>query len=110
MDGIDSHAERLWRRYGRHADELLSMINDEPDLADEGIPGTGVLRAEVRYAADHERVVTLDDFLRRRTNLSLCHRLSEANEEMSELAETLFGDEGADRLREYREAQPNTND
>jgi len=86
------------------------MINDEPDLADEGIPGTGVLRAEVRYAADHERVVTLDDFLRRRTNLSLCHRLSEANEEMSELAETLFGDEGADRLREYREAQPNTND
>jgi glycerol-3-phosphate dehydrogenase len=105
LDGVDNSAGRLWRRYGKEAGELLSMIDDEPDLANEVITGTGVLRAEVKYAADHEMVVTMEDFLRRRTNLSLCHRLSEANSEMSEIAEMLFGQDGGDRLREYQQAQ-----
>lgn len=110
LDGIDNSAERLWRRYGNEANVLLAMINDEPSLVEEAITGSGVLRAEVSYAAEHEMVVTMEDFLRRRTNLSLCHRLSEANEEMSKIAETLFGDEGGDRLREYQQAQPTTNE
>jgi len=110
LDGIDNSAERLWRRYGKEADVLLAMINDEPDLADEAIAGSGVLRAEVSYAAEHEMVVTLEDFLRRRTNLSLCHRLSEAKEEMLQIAETLFGAEAVERLREYQHAQANPNE
>jgi len=89
---------------------LLAMINDEPDLADEVITGSGVMKAEVKYAAEHEMVVTLEDFLRRRTNLSLCHRLSEAKEEMLQIAETLFGAEALDRLREYQQAQPRTSE
>ncbi len=110
LDGIDNSAGRLWRRYGKEAGVLLAMIKDEPGLAEEAITGSGVLRAEVSYAAEHEMVVTMEDFLRRRTNLSLCHRLSEANEEMSKIAETLFGDEGGDWLREYQQAQPTTNE
>ena len=110
LDGIDNSAERLWRRYGKEADVLLAMINDEPDLADEVITGSGVMKAEVKYAAEHEMVVTLEDFLRRRTNLSLCHRLSEAKEEMLQIAETLFGAEVLDRLREYQQAQPRTSE
>jgi glycerol-3-phosphate dehydrogenase len=110
LDGIDHSAERLWRRYGKEAGVLLAMINEQPDLAEEVIIGSGVLKAEVKYAADHEMVVTMDDFLRRRTNLSLCHRLSKAKKEMSEIAEALFGNEAVDQLHEYQQAQPNTND
>ena len=54
-------------------------------------------------------VVTMDDFLRRRTNLSLCHRLSAAKKELAEIAESLFGNEAVDQLHEYQQAQPNTN-
>ena len=106
LDGIGSSAEKLWRLYGRKADTLLSMMDDEPNLADEIIPGTGVLKVEVKYAAKHEMIVTMEDFLRRRTNLSLCHPLNEAHEAMSEIASILFGNEGNDRLREYYDAHP----
>ena len=110
LDGIDNSAERLWRRYGKEASVLLAMINGQPDLAEEVIPNSGLLRAEVKYAADHEMVVTMEDFLRRRTNLSLCHRLSEANGEMSEIAGMLFGQEGDERLREYQHSQQITHE
>jgi len=110
LDGIDSSAERLWRRYGKEAGVLLAMINDQPDLAEEAIAGSGVLRAEVSYAAEHEMVVTMEDFLRRRTNLSLCHRVSAAKEEMMQMAKMLFGDEAVERLREYQQAQANPNE
>lgn len=89
---------------------LLAMINDQPDLAEEAIAGSGVLRAEVSYAAEHEMVVTMEDFLRRRTNLSLCHRVSAAKEEMMQMAKMLFGDEAVERLREYQQAQANPNE
>ena len=110
LDGIDSSAERLWRRYGKEAGVLLAMIHDEPGLAEEAIAGSGVLRAEASYAAEHEMVVTMEDFLRRRTNLSLCHRVSAAKEEMIQMAKMLFGDEAVERLREYQQAQANPNE
>ena len=109
LDGIDNSAERLWRRYGTEASLLLAMINDQSDLGEEVIPNSGLLKAEVKYAAEHEMVVTMEDFLRRRTNLSLCHRLSEAEQEMTKIAESLFGDEAVDQLQEYHQAQSTTN-
>jgi len=110
LDGIDNSADRLWRRYGKEAGLLLAMVNDQPELAEEAITGSGVLRVEVKYAAEHEMVVTMEDFLRRRTNLSLCHRLSNATQEMAKIAESLFGNEAVDQLQEYQQAQPTTND
>jgi len=109
MDGIDPCAERLWRRYGKASEVLLAMIEEEPDLEGEVIPGSGVLKAEVKYAAGHEMVVTLEDFLRRRTNLSLCQRLDQMNGELSEIAETLFGEDAGTRLAEYFKAPQKTN-
>jgi glycerol-3-phosphate dehydrogenase len=109
MDGIDPCAERLWRRYGKASEVLLAMIEEEPDLEGEVILGSGVFKAEVKYAAGHEMVVTLEDFLRRRTNLSLCQRLDQMNGELSEIAETLFGEDAGTRLTEYFKAPQKTN-
>ncbi|NIP93946.1 MAG: hypothetical protein GWO24_11030, partial [Akkermansiaceae bacterium] len=53
----------LWRRYGRDAFLLLKRLEDHPDQARELLPGTGVLECEVRHAAAHQMVVTLEDFL-----------------------------------------------
>ncbi len=61
----------LWRRYGRDAFLLLKRLEDHPDQARELLPGTGVLECEVRHAAAHQMVVTLEDFLRRRTLLEM---------------------------------------
>jgi hypothetical protein len=40
----------------------------------------------------------------------LCHRLSNATQEMAKIAESLFGNEAVDQLQEYQQAQPTTND
>lgn len=101
MDGIDPCAERLWRRYGQASNKLLAMIEKDPALQEEAIPGSGVLQAEVIYAATHEMVVTMEDFLRRRTNISLCLRLNKENSELVKVAETLFGDQAGNQLSEY---------
>ena len=109
LDGIDPSAERLWRRYGQASKELLTMIETDPDLIEEAIPGSGVLKAEVRYAAENEMVVTIEDFLRRRTNLSLCHRLNKGDSTLTEIAKALFGDEANKQLSEYSKIQQPTN-
>jgi glycerol-3-phosphate dehydrogenase len=102
LDGIGSKVDRLWRRYGKEAYDFLSMIEEDADLANEAIEGTGVLKVEVVHAANHEMVVTLEDFLRRRTNLALCYRLCEREDELLELSRMLFGEQAEVRLCEYQ--------
>jgi len=63
-----SIVRRLTGFYGAEAQEML----DSADAADlVKIPGTSVLWAELRWAAENEAVVHLDDLLLRRTRIGL---------------------------------------
>lgn len=70
--GLSSTAtRRLAGRYGEHAQAVIDGAN-EGEL--EPIGGSDTLWAELRYAAEHEAVVHLDDLLLRRTRIGLLQR------------------------------------
>jgi glycerol-3-phosphate dehydrogenase len=63
--------ERLLRRYGGLAGQVLDLLIDRPELR-EPIPGAPHhLLAEAVYAASHEGALHLDDVLTRRTRVSV---------------------------------------
>ena len=64
---------------------------------------TDYLRAELYTAAEHEMVVTLDDFMRRRSKIDLVvsDRDILASPGLREVAEILFGDDAGARLAAY---------
>lgn len=94
---------RLWRRYGAQALGLLEDIRSDPRMADPLIEGAEDLRCEVAHAAKHEMVAKLDDFLRRRTKISLLLRRDALARSpgLREACRLLFGDEADRRLEEY---------
>jgi len=94
---------RLWRRYGAQALGLLEDIRSDPRMADPLIEGADDLRCEVAYAAKHEMIAKLDDFLRRRTKISLLLRREALARSpgLREACRLLFGDEADRRLEEY---------
>ena len=95
-------AALLWRRHGRHAPEVLDAIEDDPVLGEPVLGQGDLLRAELGVMAEREMVVTLTDFLRRRTKLSLIVRRSELADDpgMPLVATALFGSDGPRRLDE----------
>jgi glycerol-3-phosphate dehydrogenase len=63
--------EHLLNRYGSMIDEIIELVEKDPELAEE-LPGTqDYLKAEVVYAASHEGALHLDDVLARRTRISI---------------------------------------
>ncbi|MCL5057200.1 MAG: glycerol-3-phosphate dehydrogenase/oxidase [Actinobacteria bacterium] len=64
----EASARRLSGRYGTEAAALLEEAGPE-DL--RPLPGTGILRVELRWAARHEAVAHLDDILLRRVRLGI---------------------------------------
>ncbi|MEM1401756.1 MAG: FAD-dependent oxidoreductase [Pseudomonadota bacterium] len=94
---------KLWRRYGERARLLLGDIQESAKAAQEVIPGSGYLRCEVSYAAHREMVTRLDDFLRRRTELSLVtpSSLLLHRDSLTEIGRLLFGAEGDQRVADY---------
>ncbi len=85
--GIDElTAARLWRRHGRRALEVADLVEESDEL---GLPLSDVVDyspAEVMVMARHEHILTMEDFLRRRTMLA-----------MLETADTLGSDPGVQR-------------
>ena len=85
--GIDElTAARLWRRHGRRALEVADLVEESPEL---GLPLSDVVdysAAEVMVMGRHEHILTMEDFLRRRTMLA-----------MLETSETLESDPGVER-------------
>lgn len=67
----DAH---LYSRYGSHASDLKKMIEQDPTLGQELVPGLPYLRCEAIYAVTHEMAVTVDDVLTRRTRARLLDR------------------------------------
>jgi glycerol-3-phosphate dehydrogenase len=61
------------------------------------------LRAELHNAAEHEMIVKLDDFMRRRSKIDLVVHDTAIRESpgLHEVAEILFGDDADRRLAEY---------
>jgi len=64
-------AQRLVTVYGTEHVRVLSHAVREPDLLERLGPGCPVLAVEVVHAARQEMAVTLEDFLRRRSDLML---------------------------------------
>jgi glycerol-3-phosphate dehydrogenase len=96
-------SDRLWRRYGRRAFDLLEAIRSDPAMGEDIMESADYLRAELHNAAEHEMIVKLDDFMRRRSKIDLVVRdeAIRASPGLHEVAEILFGADADRRLDEY---------
>jgi glycerol-3-phosphate dehydrogenase len=96
-------SDRLWRRYGRRAFDLLETIRADPRMGEDIMNSADYLRAELYTAAEHEMIVKLDDFMRRRSKIDLVVHDDDVRSSpgLREVAEILFGDRADERLREY---------
>ncbi|NHN35896.1 glycerol-3-phosphate dehydrogenase/oxidase [Pseudomaricurvus alcaniphilus] len=94
---------RLWRRYSEHAFELLEAIRADARQADLVIEHALYLRCEIELAARQEMITKLEDFLRRRSKISLVVRREDIINAagLREACEILFGDEAEAKLQEY---------
>ncbi len=94
---------RYWRRYGMEAFDLLEHIRADPRQAEVLIKGTEYTRCEVHHKAQREMIVKLEDFLRRRSKISLVVRREEIRDSpgLLEACEILFGDDARARIDEY---------
>ena len=94
---------RLWRRYGKRAFGLLENIQNEPKMAEPLIDGTDYIKCELTEAADREMIVTLEDFLRRRSKLALVVQNEDLKKShgLKEACKILFAEDAADRWEEY---------
>ncbi len=94
---------RLWRRYGAEALGLLEDIRADRTMAEVLIEGAEYLRCEIQQAARREMIVKLEDFLRRRSKISLVMTEAElrAAPGLREACAMLFGAEADARYDEY---------
>ncbi|WP_275288365.1 glycerol-3-phosphate dehydrogenase/oxidase [Halomonas elongata] len=102
-EAMEPLSTRLWRRYGTRALELLEDIRQDPRQAEVLIDGTEYLRGELKLTRRCEMVTRLEDFLRRRSKVSLVVSQSVLRDSpgLREACEILFGDEAEQRLAEY---------
>lgn len=98
--------QRFWRRYGRNAISMLESIREDASKAELLIENSEYLRVEIEHAARREMVTKLDDFLRRRSKISLVVRTEDilAAPGLKEACEILFGDEADAKLQEYKDS------
>lgn len=94
---------RLWRRYGAQALEMLEDIRQDPRQGEVLIEHTEYLRCELTQARRREMVTRLEDFLRRRSKISLVvpERTIRESPGLREACDILFGDQAEARLQEY---------
>lgn len=95
--------QRFWRRYGRNAINMLESIRENPRMGELLIENSEYLRVEIEHAAKREMVTKLEDFLRRRSKISLVVRTEDilAAPGLKEACEILFGEQAQAKLDEY---------
>ena len=98
--------QRFWRRYGRNAINMLEQIRENPAMGELLIENSEYLRVEIYHAANREMVTKLEDFLRRRSKISLVVKRDKilASKGLFEACEILFGDKAQAKLDEYIES------
>ncbi|MBT8241241.1 MAG: FAD-dependent oxidoreductase [Acidimicrobiia bacterium] len=91
VERASSLAEVLWRRHGRGAFEIARSIENDAAGGQPALGDTDVLWAEIAHMAEREMIATIDDFLRRRTKLSLIFKRDEllAHPDMPRVKELL---------------------
>lgn len=91
QDGEGTLIDRLWRCYDHDALGILQSIRRDPEMM--AVVAGSVIMAEVHHMAEHEQVVHLDDFLRRRTRLALVvpKQSLRENPRVKEACRLLFG-------------------
>lgn len=101
----DPLSERIWRRYGELANGLLEKIQNDPNALTKPVAEIEYTRCELELMAETEMIIRLEDFLRRRSKVSLV-----VNEKallsitgLKELSEILFSNDADEKLREYTE-------
>ncbi len=102
-DTGEALSTRLWRRYGAAADAMLDAIEQDPAMAEPLVENTGIRRCEIAHLAHKEMIVTLEDFLRRRSKIELLvsrERLRQSAG-LFEACEKLFGAAARDRFDSY---------
>jgi glycerol-3-phosphate dehydrogenase len=106
MAASDTHealSERLWRRYAANAEAMLDAIERDASMAQPLIEHAGIRRCEIDYLAQNEMIVTLEDYLRRRSKIELLMPRDALRQsaDLREACEKLFGSEAQHRLDEY---------
>ena len=96
-------SSRLWRRYGAQAIGLLENIREDPQMVQPLIEGADYIRCELTQAARTEMIVTLEDFLRRRSKLALVARNEDLKKSkgIKDACKILFGKDASERWKEY---------
>lgn len=99
--------QRFWRRYGRNAINMLESIRENPEKGELLIENSEYLRVEIEHAAQREMITKLDDFLRRRSKISLVLTQQEIMSDpgLKEACQILFGEQAEDKIAEYIQAQ-----
>jgi len=94
--------ERLLNRYGSLINDLFEMINENPDLATEILPGTGYIKAEAIYAVTHEGARSLVDVMNRRLRFAMedSHQGLGVSQEIADLIAPTLKWKAADKKRE----------
>ncbi|MFK8051412.1 MAG: glycerol-3-phosphate dehydrogenase/oxidase [Woeseiaceae bacterium] len=95
--------QRFWRRYGANAIGMLERIRENPEQAEPLMRNTDYLRCEVEYTGRREMVTRLEDFLRRRSKITMVVREDEIINApgLHEACRLLFGDQASQKLQEY---------
>lgn len=110
--GLDEHTvpgapepltERLWRRYGSKALELLEAIRRQPRQAERLMPEAEYLRCELTHTAQYEMVTKLEDFVRRRSKISqvIPEKSMIDSPGLKEACKLLFGDQVERKYQEW---------
>lgn len=99
--------QRFWRRYGRNAINMLESIRENPKMAELLIENSEYLRVEVEHAANREMITKLEDFLRRRSKISLVVKKQDILKApgLREACEIFFGEQADAKLQEYIDAE-----
>ncbi len=100
---VEPLSDRLWRRYGRRAFEMLDEIRTDPTMGQDIMENADYLRVELHVAAGTEMITKLEDFLRRRSKITQVVPTEDVRSAagLREVAEILFGDNADARLTEY---------
>ncbi len=98
--------QRLWRRYGGRALELLEDIRQNPRQAERLMKDAEYLRCEVEHTARHEMITKLEDFLRRRSKITQVVRNEDIIDApgLKKACQIFFGHQAEAKRQEYFES------